>query len=89
MVIFASPCAYGDFSVAPGPAMKTLRTSFSTESQVLHCVVGNIFVSVLRRGLLDLHLVRIGFNRKERRIKPHLPHQHLWIYRVLFSHRTT
>jgi hypothetical protein len=33
--------------------MKTLSTSFSTESQVLHCVVGNIFVSVLRRvGLL-------------------------------------
>ena len=25
----------------------------------------------------------------ERRIKPHFPHKHLWIYRVLFSHRTT
>jgi hypothetical protein len=71
--------------------MKALSTSFSTESQVLHCVVGNIFVSVLWRGLLDLDLdlVRIGFNRKERRIKPHFPLKHLWIYRVLFSHRTT
>jgi hypothetical protein len=70
--------------------MKTLSTSFSTESQVLHCVVGNIFVSVLRRGPLDLHLSGQNWIQSQgKAIKPHFPHKHIWIYRVMFSHRTT